>query len=220
MLRMPSLSRVAPRRKPQQIRATERQAHFLESAATLFARKGYEAVTMTEVAKHAHASIGALYDYFPNKQSLAVALATKYTEEGDVYWPERLEATTASTAEFMAQSLVDGILEFVRERPAYPLLLGIASQSPRTPAARQPLRAAIAGALRKMDGLLAPEAALFHAEVVIELLKALLSLYSRSTSSGQKENIIACFKGLLAQLLTEMPCSMHKAKGVSRFRDL
>ena len=207
MLRMPSFSKVAPRRQPQQNRAAQRQACFLESAAVLFARKGYDAVTMTEVAKHAHASIGALYDYFPNKQSLGSALAAKYTEEGDAYWPERFEAMPASTAESIAQNLVDGILEFVRERPAYPLLLGIASQSPRTNAARKPLRAAIAGALQKMDGGLRSEAALLHGEIVIELLKALLALHSRLSLSDQKEAIVACFKSLLTQQLTVTPFS-------------
>jgi AcrR family transcriptional regulator len=40
----------------------------------LFAEKGYDAVTMTEVAARAGAPIGSLYQFFPSKETLADAL--------------------------------------------------------------------------------------------------------------------------------------------------
>ncbi len=85
----------------------------------------------------------------------------------------------ASTADSLAQNLVDGMLEFARERPAYPLMLGYATQTPRTPAARQLLKAVIAGSLRKMDGLLTPEVALLHAGIEAEADRDALLLRTR-----------------------------------------
>ena len=52
-------------------RGRERVAALLAAAATVFAERGYEAATMTEVAARAGASIGSLYQFFPTKELLA-----------------------------------------------------------------------------------------------------------------------------------------------------
>jgi len=74
---MPSISSNPVRVAPQQERSTRRLAGFLDAAAKLFAEVGYEAATMTAVAERSGSSIGALYNYFPDKQSIAFTLVNQ-----------------------------------------------------------------------------------------------------------------------------------------------
>lgn len=58
-------------------RERERQVHrreILEAAARVFARKGYAAATMEEIAQEAEFSKAALYFYFKNKEELFLSL--------------------------------------------------------------------------------------------------------------------------------------------------
>ena len=77
-LSMGSQTEIAPRRIPVQQRGEQRVAELLEAAATIFAEVGYEAATMRDIAGHAGASIGSLYQFFPNKDVVARAIKTQY----------------------------------------------------------------------------------------------------------------------------------------------
>ena len=59
---------------PRLERGRARVAALLAAGAAVFAEKGYDAATMTEVAAKAGASIGSLYQFFPTKPLLAEAL--------------------------------------------------------------------------------------------------------------------------------------------------
>jgi len=71
---VPSISSNPVRVAPQQERSERRLAAFLDAAAELFAEVGYEAATMTAIAERSGSSIGALYNYFPDKQAIALTL--------------------------------------------------------------------------------------------------------------------------------------------------
>jgi AcrR family transcriptional regulator len=51
----------------------ERQKQILDAAIEVFARKGYEAATMPDIAKATGVAAGTLYLYFPNKRELFIA---------------------------------------------------------------------------------------------------------------------------------------------------
>jgi AcrR family transcriptional regulator len=65
---------VAPKRK----RGHERVALIVDTAIALFAERGYQAVTMTEVAARSTTAIGSLYRFFPTKEVLAQAIIERY----------------------------------------------------------------------------------------------------------------------------------------------
>ena len=71
----------SPRRAPQQERGERRVAQLLDAAASLLAEVGYDAATMTEIADRAKASIGTVYQYFPNKPAIVLALRSQYVAE-------------------------------------------------------------------------------------------------------------------------------------------
>lgn len=63
---------------PKQARGERRVAALLDAAAWVFAEKGIEAATMTQIAKQAGAPIGSLYQFFPGKSAVAQALLERY----------------------------------------------------------------------------------------------------------------------------------------------
>ena len=77
------------RKRPVQDRSQATVGYILEAAAQLFGESGYEGTTTNRVAERAGVSIGSVYQYFPSKEALLVALAERHLEEA------REEATAA-----------------------------------------------------------------------------------------------------------------------------
>src|ERR1700677_4582374 len=90
-MRMPSNLSNSIRIAPQQDRSSRRLASFLNAAAELFAEVGYEATTMTAIAERSGSSIGALYNYFPDKQAVALTLLGQYAQEMEEQWRPLIE---------------------------------------------------------------------------------------------------------------------------------
>jgi AcrR family transcriptional regulator len=71
-------SELEPRRRPRQERARATVEAILQAAAELISGEGYAAMSTNAVAARAGVSIGSLYQYFPNKQSILVALLEQH----------------------------------------------------------------------------------------------------------------------------------------------
>ena len=71
------------RKRPTQERSRQTVEAILEAAAHLLAERGYVATTTNHVAERAGVSIGSLYQYFPNKDALVVALEERHLEEAE-----------------------------------------------------------------------------------------------------------------------------------------
>ena len=67
-----------PRKRPVQDRSRETVGYVLEAAAQLFGELGYVGTTTNRVAERAGVSIGSVYQYFPNKDTLVSALAERH----------------------------------------------------------------------------------------------------------------------------------------------
>ncbi|MDR0439657.1 MAG: TetR/AcrR family transcriptional regulator [Candidatus Accumulibacter sp.] len=67
-----------PRRMPRQARSRALVEAILESAARVLVERGYAGMNTNLVAERAGVSIGSLYQYFPNKDSLIAALHERH----------------------------------------------------------------------------------------------------------------------------------------------
>lgn len=70
-----------PRKLPRQQRSAETVERILSAAARIFDERGYRGTTTNHVAQQAGVSIGSLYQYFPNKDALLVALAERHVDD-------------------------------------------------------------------------------------------------------------------------------------------
>ena len=190
------------RRRPQQSRAEVRRASFLHAAAQLFGAVGYDGVTMTGIAEQAGASIGTLYDYFPDKPAVALALVLQYAEEAETHWATLLKQPAADGKDSIADVFIEGILEFVRERPAYLPLFGAPLAFARTRSEREPLRRTIANALQRIKPNLSAKKAFLHAQVIVEIIKGMLQVY-RQAPPGDRKVVIAEFKKVMRLYLAD-----------------
>ncbi len=71
---------LAVRTEPVQQRSTDRIANLLDSAAGLIDKHGIDGLTTSDVAISSGSSVGVVYRYFPNIQSLLRALADRNLE--------------------------------------------------------------------------------------------------------------------------------------------
>src|ERR1700754_1915756 len=101
------------RRIPQQARGERRVTDLLEAAASEFAEVGYDAATMKAIAKRAGASIGAVYQYFPNKAAVLSALRTQYVNEVEERWTHLEEATAGLSVKERVPRFVDVMIRFM-----------------------------------------------------------------------------------------------------------
>ena len=66
------------RKQPKQARSQEMVETLLQATTRILRREGRERLTTNRVAEVAGVSVGSLYQYFPNKQSLLDALTERY----------------------------------------------------------------------------------------------------------------------------------------------
>lgn len=166
------------RRIPQQERGERRVAELLEAAASEFAQVGYDAATMKAIAKRAGASIGAVYQYFPNKVAVVSALRTQYVNEMEERWIHLEEAMAGLSLKERTQGFVDVMIRFMEERPAYFTIMDAPADSKRDKKTRDRLRERLANAYRTRRPVLSQEQAYRVASVSLQMIKSMNTLYT------------------------------------------
>lgn len=87
--------------------------HISDVATGLFMERGFEAVTIAEIAEAAEVSVNTVYNYFPAKEDLFVD-----REEEVIDWPSRLVRERAA-GQSAARAIVEQLRQNIRERHAY-----------------------------------------------------------------------------------------------------
>lgn len=182
-------------RTPKRARGKERVAQLLQAATAVFAEKGYEAATMTEIAARAGAPIGSLYQFFPVKAALADTLVQSYV----ALLAADLRALEDRADRIDTKTLVGSLLGLLRAHPqeraaALPLAEARMSEQDRRATFRQMLRKQIAAILRARAPALSAEAAREIAIVMLQLMKASSGLSDEEGLPGRA----ACLRELQA----------------------
>lgn len=66
----------------RQRQAQEREARILRAAEGLFTRRGYARTSMQDIAGRSKLAVGTLYNYFPSKPDILLAIVDRDTAEG------------------------------------------------------------------------------------------------------------------------------------------
>jgi AcrR family transcriptional regulator len=198
---MSSVAAVSIARAPKRQRGRERVAQLLQAAAAVFAEKGYQAATMTEIALRAGAPIGSLYQFFPDKGVLADTLVQNYVRllsDGLSALESRAQDTPISA---LIESLFDLLRGHSRERSAaLPLVEARMDAQTRRATFRLMLRQRIAAILRAHARALPANEARDMAIVMLQLMKAASMLSDEEGLPGRSAGL-RDLKGLAVQYL-------------------
>jgi AcrR family transcriptional regulator len=126
---------------------------ILEAAARVFAERGFAGATTNRIAERAGVSIGSLYQYFPNKDTILVALHAQHMDSASAVLKGMMEEALREKEppEELLRRFVRQIIEMHASEPALHHVL--LYQGPRTPELSQRLHAvedSMAGAVEEM----------------------------------------------------------------------
>jgi AcrR family transcriptional regulator len=115
-LASPTLARrIRQRKRPVQQRSLATVDAVLEATLQVLKRDGFLALTTTRVAERAGVSVGTLYQYFPDKASLVMALKVRYFERLVGSVRDAAAQVEGRPLEIAVPALIAGLLRFKRE---------------------------------------------------------------------------------------------------------
>ncbi len=106
-----------PRRQPSQRRSADMVEAILEAAARVLEREGLARYNTNRVAEVAGVSVGSLYQYFPSKDALTVALIERTHADLDAALAEAAEACVGRTLVGSLRLLVRAAIDWQARRP-------------------------------------------------------------------------------------------------------
>jgi AcrR family transcriptional regulator len=188
----PGKSDVNPRKAPRQARAKDTVDAIVEATIQVLLEETYGRFTTVRVAERAGVSIGTLYQYYPNKAALAVAVIDRCCEEFLTAFESALDNRRCASLDDCIRALID--MAFVshhlppdRHRCVLELAprLGVAD---RTEVVGQMAAKAVESALRRHTDEIAPEIDLATAANMIETTLEALAHRAVLVDSAQEQN--------------------------------
>lgn len=188
---------------PSRQRGKDRVAALLAAAVEVFAEKGFEAATMTEIAAKAGASIGSLYQFFPTKDVLAAAL---HQANGEAL-SRMLSDLTAEVAGLrpveVADRLFAGMARFIADHPAFVVLIDRRDPDHAAKEVRRNLlRGQVAALLQQTKPALSPAKAEAMAVIILHVMKAAMTITSENdlvNGPAALDELSAMLRGHLEQ---------------------
>src|SRR5277367_1826112 len=166
-------------KEPKRERGKQRVAALIDAGAEIFAEKGYEAATMTEIASRAGAAIGSLYQFFPSKEALAAALFNRFAERTATAFARVEELAPGCSARELADLLIDYKLRQGTDRDAAVVLMSsVAGIVERRKPLGDALRGRIAAILSAGNPTLSQDEAAAAAIIVNQVMKMIPAVAS------------------------------------------
>ena len=102
---------VTPRKVPRQKRAQVTVDVILEATAHVLRTIGYDALTTNKVADAAGVSVGSLYQYFPGKDALVMALMLQVSEKQQAGFLVALGSMAKAPIADVIEAVVEALLQ-------------------------------------------------------------------------------------------------------------
>jgi AcrR family transcriptional regulator len=116
-----------PRKAPRQARSEETVASIVEAAAQVLETEGFAGFNTNAVARRAGVSIGSLYQYFPGKDALTVALINRQTKR---FHADAAIALTKRSGKAALEYLLGAAVRQQLQRPMLARLLDLEEARP------------------------------------------------------------------------------------------
>jgi len=106
------------RRKPRQRRARQTVEAILDAVVRILKRERFDTITTNHIAEVAGVSIGSLYQYFPDKRAIFVALHSQHIEEIDRLIQHVLVENASSSLEDLLRAMIAAMIDAHAGDPA------------------------------------------------------------------------------------------------------
>jgi AcrR family transcriptional regulator len=105
---------MSPMARKRRLPASERRAQLIEVARKVFAKRGYEATSMEEIAKRAKVSKPVVYEHFGGKEGIYAVVVDR---EMDYVVRRIVEAISSGTPRERVERASLAFLKYVRDEP-------------------------------------------------------------------------------------------------------
>src|SRR5258708_4528427 len=162
---------------------------LLEAAAEVFARRGYHAATVDDVAEEDGYTVGALYSNFAGKQELLLAMLDEHFDQEMVAYKEI--SSQRATAEEKARGSADYWMDFLETNPHFfPLFIEFWGLALRDPELREQFNARVRAFRSAVADLMRADAAELGLELPTDAAQSLATVVS-AIGNGLALNMLA-----------------------------
>jgi AcrR family transcriptional regulator len=188
------------RRMPRQKRSQILYDKIITTAKTLFKQHGYAYVSTNRIADKANISIGSLYQYFTNREAIALAVYEDACSKAALTMKRRTLESLSSPVEVSVPKLTESIFEvFEKDRYA---LLQLINEVPELRRVAQPL---------SFDNLIHHNTQMFFEQHFTDVDRAVIA---------RKSYIIdKCVIGVIGRYLDERPDFLNKNQAISEITE-
>ena len=185
---------------PIQQRGERRVAGLLEAAAAIFSEVGYEAATMPDIAERAGASIGSLYQFFPNKEVVARAIKTQYCQELKRVWANLVAVGAKTPTIRLVDQFLNVTIQAIEQHPAIIRLMDAPRSANPASDIKESLREQLVELFLTRKPRMSRNKAHRYAEITIQMVRALMWLYLENERS-EREALVTEMKSALVDYL-------------------
>ena len=112
---MPPLPAHSPRKVPRQERSRRTMERILDAATRVLAERGYDGASTNRIAAAAGLSNGSLYQYFPNKDAIVVAVLDRFADHLAERLGAEIEAAMSEPWQTGGRSLLEAQIRLLEE---------------------------------------------------------------------------------------------------------
>jgi len=197
-------------RIPRQARSREKFDAILKKTLQLIHEKGYESVSVREIAREVGLPIASVYQYFPNKLAIVRQLFEGYTTSLTELLREELlilaDEPSESSLNRVINSIVDHMVEHLREHPEFLDVWRCVDGSPELRALNRKDTIAVAetikNAVLQMNPGADEDALMCRALIVCETANATVKL-AQELPASRRKGIHDNLKAILISVFAE-----------------
>ncbi len=126
---MARTQRLTPRKEPQQERSRATVECIVEAGTRVLVAHGYDGASTNRIAAAAGVSPGSLYQYFPNKDAIIVAVVERYSSDLAMRMADQMTSLLDARPETLIRTMLAALVDAIGEQPE--ILRAVVEQIPR-----------------------------------------------------------------------------------------
>jgi TetR/AcrR family transcriptional repressor of uid operon len=159
--------------------AEVRRQQILDAAGACFARRGFHAASMAEIARTFGMSAGHIYNFFASKEAIIEALVERDLETALDHIERLRDAAQVSQA--MVAGVAEGVQKTVARSSLDLEIVAEAARNPRIAATVRAMDAAVRARLKEVVGTIRPDAAGVGERALEAKIELLLAIFDGLT---------------------------------------